>query len=271
MSVRARVMVASIISALMLFTSLPVNASGGSGGSSGPGSGGSSGPGSGPTRTTVDDRHKDEPGEVSTTAPTVTVPVPSVTSATSPPTTALSPASTVGSTSGPVTTQRPTSPNPTSPNPTSSAPSLPAPSSASTSPSEPTLPGQSGGTGTTAPSSTSTTQTTQGSPTTYFPTVSTRPEKTQRLSKSASCGKISLSLEVASDARSLRVRTSIRPKSSSVWMATVLQDRRITWRGRVQRGELDRLLTNLKGSEVVAVRLTDANGIVCAAELIVPS
>ena len=60
------------------------------------------------------------------------------------------------------------------------------------------------------------------------------------------------------------------PMSSDTWNATVLRDRRITWRGPAKRGEVDRDVINLPGSDMIGVRITDAKGAVCAADLIHP-
>jgi hypothetical protein len=87
----------------------------------------------------------------------------------------------------------------------------------------------------------------------------------QKLSASVSCGKRSLWLGVEVNAREIRVRSSVSPSSSALWSATVLQDRRIVWKGTVKKGELDRRLTNLAGSEAIAVRMSDGHGWLCSA------
>ena len=93
------------------------------------------------------------------------------------------------------------------------------------------------------------------------------PAAAQRVSTSSACGKKSLFVEVRSESGGLRVRSRITPRSSAQWSATIVQDRRLAWQGRVRRGELDWRLADLAGSEVVAVRMSDGNGVVCAAQV----
>jgi hypothetical protein len=71
--------------------------------------------------------------------------------------------------------------------------------------------------------------------------------------------------------KELRVRTSISPRSDANWTATILQDRRIAWRGAAKRGAVDRKLTKLSGAEVVAIRLASSAGAICALEVVVTS
>jgi hypothetical protein len=92
-----------------------------------------------------------------------------------------------------------------------------------------------------------------------------------RLMKMSTCGRYSLALDIRANNREIRVRTRIKPKSSSTWATTILQDRHIAWKGQAKRGEVDQALRNLDGSEVIAVRMTDSQGVVCAVELTVPS
>ncbi len=54
-------------------------------------------------------------------------------------------------------------------------------------------------------------------------------------------------------------------------MASVLQDRQVAWRGSARRGEVDKKLKNLNGSEVITVRLTSTSGVICAADIPVPA
>lgn len=68
----------------------------------------------------------------------------------------------------------------------------------------------------------------------------------------------------------LRVRTDITT-SRDAWTATLLQDRRTAWQGSARGGEIDRRVRDLPGSEVLAVRLRDQAGTVCAAELTIPA
>ncbi len=80
-----------------------------------------------------------------------------------------------------------------------------------------------------------------------------------------------MTVELRVKKQELRVRTSISPRSDARWTATIVQDRRIAWRGSVKRGETDRKLTKLSGAEVVAVRLASSTGAICALEVFVPS
>jgi hypothetical protein len=80
-----------------------------------------------------------------------------------------------------------------------------------------------------------------------------------------------MTVELRVKDQELRIRTSISPRSSTQWSATVLQDRRITWRGAAKSGELDRKLTKLSGVEAVAVRLASSTGAICALEVLVAS
>ena len=80
-----------------------------------------------------------------------------------------------------------------------------------------------------------------------------------------------MSVDVQVDARQIRVRSALDPPSALSWSTTLLQDRRISWKGSVQRGELDRRVTNLAGSEIITVRMNDGQGTICTAAVTVPA
>jgi hypothetical protein len=50
-----------------------------------------------------------------------------------------------------------------------------------------------------------------------------------------------------------------------------MQDRRVTWSGSVSKGRIDREFADLPGPETLTVRLTNAAGTVCAADLQLPA
>jgi hypothetical protein len=77
-------------------------------------------------------------------------------------------------------------------------------------------------------------------------------------------------VEVRVDQKHVRVRTWVTPKSKQTWTATLFQERRIAWRGKVKRGELDYRLAKLTGAETVGVRLASSTGTICATEIVVP-
>ncbi len=90
----------------------------------------------------------------------------------------------------------------------------------------------------------------------------------QHIVKVTSCAKLALSLDVRADSQEIRIRTTMRPKSLSTWITIILQDRRIAWKGPARRGEVDQRITNLAGSEVIAVRMSNPQGAVCTAEIV---
>ena len=91
-----------------------------------------------------------------------------------------------------------------------------------------------------------------------------------RIIRTTKCGSTTFRVEIRVTDKELRVRTSLSPRSDTGWMATLLQDRRIIWRGAARRGEVDRKLAKLVGSEVVTIRMASSTGAICAAELAVP-
>ena len=90
----------------------------------------------------------------------------------------------------------------------------------------------------------------------------------QHVVRVTACAKLSLSLDVRSDAQEIRIRTAMKPKSQFTWTAIILQDRRIAWKGAARRGEVDQRIANLAGSEVIAVRMSNPQGAVCTAEIV---
>ncbi len=92
-----------------------------------------------------------------------------------------------------------------------------------------------------------------------------------RIVRSLGCGTTTLQVEIRVKENELRVRTSVSPRTKAAWTATVLQDRKIAWRGSAKRGEIDRKLKNLSGSEMITIRLTSSTGAICAAEISVPA
>lgn len=90
----------------------------------------------------------------------------------------------------------------------------------------------------------------------------------QHVVKVTSCAKLNLSLDIRSDAQEIRIRTTMKPKSQFTWTTIILQDRRIAWKGPVRRGEVDQRIANLAGSEVIAVRMSNPQGAICTAEIV---
>ena len=125
-----------------------------------------------------------------------------------------------------------------------------------------------------APSTTGVTRTTQpvgipAPPSTQIPLRPTVPNvEEQHVVKVTGCAKLTLSLDVRSDAQEIRIRTAIKPKSQFTWTTIILQDRRIVWKGPARRGEVDQRIANLAGSEVIAVRMSNPQGTVCTAEIV---
>ncbi len=91
----------------------------------------------------------------------------------------------------------------------------------------------------------------------------------RQFERATSCGKFTLRVEVRSDGSIVRVRSTI-DRTKAQWSAVVLQERRVVWRGSVTKGRIDRRFTDLPGPELVAVRLTNSTGAVCAAEIRLP-
>jgi hypothetical protein len=110
------------------------------------------------------------------------------------------------------------------------------------------------------------------------PTIPTSPpvttsgsKKESRIVRTSKCGSKTMTVELRTKDQELRVRTSVSPRSDTTWSATILQDRRIVWRGVAKRGAVDRKLTKLSGAEVVAIRLASTTGAICALEVVVTS
>jgi hypothetical protein len=99
-------------------------------------------------------------------------------------------------------------------------------------------------------------------------TVSTTPQRRQVRTR---CGARTLTLEVRQESGRLRVRTSLAPKVADSWTATVLHDRKIAWRGKVKKAQLDYRMNDYAGSDVIGVRLSSASGGLCVAEVVLPA
>lgn len=68
------------------------------------------------------------------------------------------------------------------------------------------------------------------------------------------------------DGTNVRLRSTI-DRTKAQWSAVVLQERRVVWRGTAPKGRVDRHFAELPGPELVAVRLSNTSGTVCALEL----
>ena len=211
----------------------------GSGSSGGSGSGGGGGTNSGKTGGTpnsVEDSTIPAATEASTT-PTAPVVIATI-----------SPAPSPVLTSSPVASNPPTPPSPT----------------VVSQPPRPTTPTTQYG-ATTVPTSKA-----SGTPTSKAVTRAVDNGRAARIARTIKCGSTTMQVEIRVRDNELRVRTSVSPTSKAAWMATLLQDRQIAWRGSARRGELDRKLKNLSGSEMITIRLTSATGAICAAEISIP-
>lgn len=105
------------------------------------------------------------------------------------------------------------------------------------------------------------------------PTVAPSPsasKTTRQFTRTTTCGSQTLRVDVRVDDPGLRVRTKI-DRSSNTWRAVIMQDRRVAWAGIARKGSVDRTINDLPGPETLTVRLTDASGVVCAADLQLPS
>ena len=96
-------------------------------------------------------------------------------------------------------------------------------------------------------------------------------DRETRIVRSVKCGRTTMQVEIRVKKTELRIRASVLPRSNAGWMATVLQDRQIAWRGSARRGEVDQKLRNLNGSEMITIRLNSTTGAICAAEVSVPA
>jgi hypothetical protein len=105
-------------------------------------------------------------------------------------------------------------------------------------------------------------------PTTRPPVVSV-PEF--RKSRTVTCGHANLELSVRADGRTIRVTTRLRPEPKGTWEVTVVRDRVVVWKGKADRGRIDRSLTDLPGAETLLVRLTNSTGTLCTASITIPA
>jgi hypothetical protein len=237
MKLRAHTFLMACLLALISGTSAV--ASGGSGK-------GSSGSGKGGTETTKERERKEEgaptTAEPPTSAPTSRAPSTSV----APRASSSAPASSVPASNAPTSSAPPSVP---ATGPKVTVPSNDAPPSIAGTPSPP------------APVATP--NSTQPGLVTSIEVVREDDDKKQQFTLSNSCGRQVLVVEFKVDEREIRVRTRV-PKSKATWSAVIVQDRKIAWKGSAGRGEMDRRLTNLPGTEMISVRLSDRNGTVCA-------
>ena len=234
----ARLLVALLVVVLSTTTTPPLASASNKGSSSGSGSSGSSGgsgstPGkSGPSSSKVENDDGSIPAQTNEVS-------------------TVAPATAVVATiQNPVVISPPVTPAPNTPGPTSSPERTVPPST------------RQGGSGTPGNSQTKTPST---------PTSLRSAGGESRIVRSVRCGSTTLQVEIRVKENELRVRTSVSPRTKAVWTATVLQDRKITWRGSARRGEIDRKLKNLSGSEMITIRLTSSTGAICAAEISVPA
>jgi hypothetical protein len=92
-----------------------------------------------------------------------------------------------------------------------------------------------------------------------------------RKSRTVTCGPANLELSVRADGRTIRVTTRLRPEPKGTWEATVVRDRVVVWKGKADRGRIDRSLTDLPGAETLLVRLTNSTGTLCTASITIPA
>ncbi len=108
------------------------------------------------------------------------------------------------------------------------------------------------------------------------PTATTVPDQPKpssspaEVSRSTKCGKLTVGLEVKSDGTTIRLRTRIQPEDKRTWDATIVRERTIVWKGKVERGRLDRKFADLPGSEQLVVRMSNGAGSVCATSVRLP-
>ena len=88
----------------------------------------------------------------------------------------------------------------------------------------------------------------------------------RQVERTTSCGSYTLRVVVRSNGTSVRLRSTI-DRTNARWSAVVLQERRVVWRGIAAKGRVDLRFTALPGPQLVAVRLTNTSGAVCALEL----
>ena len=233
----ARLLVALLVVVLSTTTTPPLASASNKGSSSGSGSSGSSGGSdsnsgkSGPSSSKVENDDSSIPAQTNEVS-------------------TVAPATAVATIQNPVVISPPVTPAPNTAGPTSSPERTVPPST------------RQGGSSTPANSQTKTPST---------PTSLRSAGGESRIVRSVRCGSTTLQVEIRVKENELRVRTSVSPRTNAAWTATVLQDRKITWRGSARRGEIDRKLKNLSGSEMITIRLTSSTGAICAAEISVPA
>ncbi len=115
---------------------------------------------------------------------------------------------------------------------------------------------------------TSTPGTVPGPRSTPVPTSPTS-KAARQFTRTTTCGSQALRVDIQADGAGLRVRTTV-DKSSVTWRAVVWQDRRLAWSGEARKGRVDRVFVDLPGPETLTVRLTNTQGVVCAADLQLP-
>ncbi len=89
--------------------------------------------------------------------------------------------------------------------------------------------------------------------------------------RTTKCGARSLALDVRSNGGEIRVQAEISPRSTGNWTAVLTHERAVAWRGPVERGRLDRTVRDYVGADMIGVRLTTADGVVCSAEVRLPA
>jgi hypothetical protein len=229
--------------------------SGGSGSGSG-GSGGGGGGGGGGSATTNPEKEGEEPTIQPTTQPTRPPAAVTVAPSSAPPADVAPP------TNPPATNPPASVPAATTPN--NSAPTNPAP----TSPSAPN-PTSAPPVATTAKPPTATPATTKpkSAAPVIAPTIDDDPIGALQAKKTTKCGARSISVELKAEHARIRVRVKVAPRQKSDWDATVLQERRIVFKGLAKRAELDQWFDNLPGSDEFVIRLNDGAGAVCTASV----
>ena len=119
-------------------------------------------------------------------------------------------------------------------------------------------------------------------PTTVPPTSATRPPSTPvgtsprggsgsfSIERMVACGSMKVSLSVRSDGATVRVKSRLKPEPKGTWDATLVRDRSVVWRGKVDRGRVERSMVDLPGAEMLLLRLSNGAGTVCSAGATLP-
>jgi hypothetical protein len=79
-----------------------------------------------------------------------------------------------------------------------------------------------------------------------------------------------MELDIRSDGRTVELKSRIQPDDKRTWNVSIVRDRTIVWKGKVERGRLERTFADLPGSEMINVRFSNSSGTVCSASATLP-